>query len=317
MSRRLSLGEMRDVEGPLAADFEPLRADARALARARSRLARGDAPGAEEIYDSLWSHVAATPGPTRAEVAAGLLACRVQRGAWTSAVDAWLAGLEEWGSRGPGSANPAWPSAIGTWGDLVRELPPAFVDSAATRAWADRELAETGDGRASDYQMIYRQAARLAAGRSWTLPAGIEKRTGPWRELPGEMVLAMAPDESVRAASRERIQARLDNPEPDPAWVQAWARFGLGRSLLVETDVQSRRLGLLQMMWVLARPEIAPTLATPALTLSVEALRDMGHHAEAERLLASFRSPAGSTTRAAPDHSQRRDDAGVSKDEPR
>ncbi len=78
------------IEGPRAAEFEPFRAIAADLWRARFRIERADYTAAEPLVEALADRFAMKSGPSAAVVHASLLRCRVERGASISAVIPWL-----------------------------------------------------------------------------------------------------------------------------------------------------------------------------------------------------------------------------------
>ncbi len=77
-----------------------------------------------------------------------------------------------------------------------------------------------------------------------------------------------------------------------PAWVEAWARFALGVSLLNENDQESCQRGLVNLIHLPARyARSQPYLAGLALATAAQAHRERGDaaaaatlHAEIERL---------------------------------
>jgi len=257
-----SLSHVKDVTGPLASKFEANRPLATDLWRASGRLERGDEGGAEPLYESLWTRSVGVDGPTRAEIAAGLAACRVRRGAYATAVDPWLEWLRQSGSLSTDQLAEqrnrlGISDSAEFWIDV---LPPVWTDSTAVRSLASHAGATRPGGaphpNAEDLLLIYQTAARRETGQLWQVDPQHAINDPAWANLAGEMVLAEADNAEVRAEARQRLASRL---VPDVAlWKQIWIRLALGRSLMLEPGADDRRAGILNLLWIVSR-EAPPT----------------------------------------------------------
>ncbi|MBL8964483.1 MAG: hypothetical protein KF787_09085 [Phycisphaeraceae bacterium] len=285
---------VRRVDGPHADQAAEFLRAGDDLWRSLGRIARGDLPSAESLLESISGESVTTPGPTAQIVWLALARCRLERGAHTAATAAWL----EWlAVRTPDDpliestplpwASHAAPDQTG----LVPHLPPIWVNVPSvavaagehTRPWsagfADRDddagrLAETLRG-------WYVQAARGACD----LP------TGPWPEptdhpgvaLVSAVVLAQHGDEGERHSAREQLRSLLGRGAAP--WIESWCRVALGRSLLRESDAETRRLGVVELLHVPARLESAvPYLTGIALADAAAGLRMLGDHRGATTL---------------------------------
>jgi len=260
------------VEGPLGAEAAAFARTADAAWRARARLDRGDIAGAEPLFEELFASYEGRRGPTSAGVAAGLLRCRLLRGAQTGAVAPWLAYLEAAGqgtpTAGVGAAVGAGVVMDGPTG-LVPALPPIWLDVASVRAFARTPASAEDGGRASAMGALYRAAARIEAGLGGTLPP--EPTDDAGLRLVWEVVASRGGDESLRTAAREALTARLGRALP--AWTEAWCRVAIGRSLLKETAREARLLGVAELLELPARLEGAsPYLTGVAMAEAAVAL---------------------------------------------
>ncbi|MBY0114010.1 MAG: hypothetical protein K2Y21_14430 [Phycisphaerales bacterium] len=290
-ARRLSLGSVRGVEGPLAGEFREHHELATNLWRAGARLDRGDAPGAEPLYESLWVQTQGVRGPTRAEVAAGLLACRVRRGAIAGAVEAWAAWLAESGSLDNADAERCRARlAVGDGMDSSAQwlvgVPPLYVDGPAVRAFASGEL-RPGESSGADVLTIYRLAAKRDTAANRVDPAVYENTKG-WNNIAGEMVLAESNDRAVRERARKRLKERAGSDAP--AWQVQWARLGMGRSLRLETEPSQRTDAVVELLWVATREGVPDHVLAQALTAAAETLADLDDRAGASRVVADLES---------------------------
>jgi hypothetical protein len=77
--------------------------------------------------------------------------------------------------------------------------------------------------------------------------------------------------------------------EDTPAWVEAWVRFGVGQSLLMEPDDATRRAGVVELLHVPVRfGSVQPYLAGVALARAAAAMDEIGPSDEADRLFAEL-----------------------------
>ncbi|MBS0191610.1 MAG: hypothetical protein U0573_11140 [Phycisphaerales bacterium] len=276
----LSLSQLKSVEGPLSQDFRPLADLSQRLWRAQSRLKRQDAQGAEPLLEALWKETQGWTGPTRAEIAAGWLACRNAHDPSASAVAPWVEWLDHSDSLDAENAAKVRDSIPNlASGDIwITNLPPIWLDSPSVRQLAETGLGasskRTGHPSGADLLQIYVAAARRDSGMSSDLdPAKLLHDPG-WANIAGELVLSESTDATVRSEARSRLIGRISSTTP--AWMLAWCRLGLGRSLLMEDDAEQRRLGTLSLLWVASRPDADPWLASLALGDAARGLAALG-----------------------------------------
>lgn len=294
----LGWDRVRSVSGPLAqqaAIFAPIATQAW---RARSRLARGDAVGAEPLFESLFAAYSRRSGATTATISEGLAICRLGRGAQTSAVAPWLAWIRAGGTQSllgaddlgnPDSAGPRFAPDPAT--GLIPSLPPIWIDLPAVRSFArgsivleplDEGVSPSAAGaKAERLAQLYLTAAQLACGLD--APALPETSDDPAVKLVGEIVAAMSVSPELRDTARSALRSRIKSKPP--AWVEAWARVAIGRSLLLDDAPDSKRLGVIELLHLPARiPDDVPYLTGIALAESAVALHLLGDDAGADRL---------------------------------
>jgi len=273
--RTLTWDRVKVITGVHASEALEYEEIAGAAWRARTRLARGDAPMAEPLYAWLFNLYHLTDSPTAAMVAGGYLQCLLDRGAQAEAVAPWLdtARLRD--------AGPV---------ELQPSLPPIFEDSDATRALGESGLPgllQPTGGVPHAMAWWYTEAARRDAGLSGQLPT---TRPGELREVPGDLafvehlVLCRTGDGVQRKRRRAELRGVID--EHAGTWREAWSRAAIGRSLLLEPDEASRTMGVVELLHVPARfAQQQPALASLALRDAASALRTMGDDAGAQALL--------------------------------
>ncbi len=282
----LGWDRVRAVHGEHAEEAEAYMDVADRAWRAVSRLARGDVPAAEPIFEELFVEYAGQRGPTSAAISSGLLRCRIERGAHTLAVGAWLA----WLHASPGGqpeapgierglgALPLIDAATG----LVPELPPIWLGLPAVRVFGQSPLhAERFGDREVALAQLYQHAALTESGRSQPLPRLTS--TDPGVRLVWEVVAAQSRSEPERLAGRRAIEKRLRS-EP-AAWIDAWLRTALGRSLLREPDPDQQRRGVIELLRVrVVHERDAPYLAGLALADAAVTMRALGNERVASLL---------------------------------
>lgn len=289
-TRRLSLAGVRSVEGPLAGDFREQESLAIQLWRAGARLDRGDAPGAEPLYEAMWAQTAGVRGPTRAEVAAGLLACRVQRGAFAAAIESWAAWLAESPSLESTDAERcrnrlSAAEGLDSSAQWLIGSPPVFVDGPFVRAFAAGELVGNETGGMPDVLSIYRYAAKRDTATKRSDPFVFEHAKG-WNNIAGDMVLAESGDPQVRERARKRLQDRAGADAL--VWQVQWARLGLGRSLRLEPDAKNKTDAVIELLWIASRESVAPNVLAQALAAAAETLLEIEDRSAAARVLADL-----------------------------
>ena len=249
--------------------------------RAARRIERGDSQAAEPLFDEVAASVIPAGGPTGALVAEGLLACRLAREARAAAVFAWL----DWARivrSGPGIAGApagsivappavtavsweggtlayhAGASPVDLTTGLCPALPPIWLPGAATDALAASpewtaivsNAPDSRPGPVSELAQLYRAAAQADAGESPQLPEHTSPVGGV--ALVREIVAVRTSDAGSRETARAALLARIGTPDT-PAWIEAWCRAGIGRSLVVEADADTRRRGVLSLLHIPAR----------------------------------------------------------------
>ena len=132
----------------------------------------------------------------------------------------------------------------------------------------------SGERRSGAYQRLYRAAAKFEVDGSPIDISGLElKLDGP--KLVSEIVIARAGEANAREAARRDLLKRLEGSPP--AWLEAWVRAALGRSMVKESDPEVRRRGVLHLLHVPARfAADSPYLAGIALAESARALLELG-----------------------------------------
>jgi hypothetical protein len=290
---------IRSIEGDRADDTAPFLEVGETAWRAISRLERGDAFGAEPLFESLFETYRDLPGPTAYAIAEGLLRCRLRREARAAAADAWLAlyanRLESGARRA--DASPAIDPATG----LAPALPPLWFDGPAARAFAEPGLAgvDAGtDAPARALDVLYRAAAAQAIGRPIDADAAARAArlasSTPGGSFVTEIVMAQIGGPQARQKARTALEPEL-SPGAEP-WRSVWARIAVGRSLLREPEPARRREGVLDLLSVPAfRGEVSPFLTGLALADAAVGSAALGDE-RAARVL------AGELTREMPAH---------------
>lgn len=297
----LSWGVVRSVGGEHAAEADALRGLSDDVWRARSRLARGDVALAEPLFESLAAR--SIPGVTGADVALGLLRCRLARAPDQRAVPAWLDALArrralEREQPPPDPKTPSlvpalsWAPMDGATG-LLHDLPPIPLRvggaplAPAARAAGDAVL----DALASLYSCAFAPPDADAP-----LPKiDPETLADPGVALVHAVVLAQRGDAEQRARARSALLANIDADAG--SWPEAWKRAALGLSFLRENSDALRRPGLLQLLHLPARfQDSQPALCALALREAAAELERQGEPDAA----AALRAESGSLAARAP-----------------
>ena len=293
--------KIRAVSGEHAADANEYMDVADKAWRAMSRLDRGDISAAEPLLEELFADYAGQRGPTASVVCAGLLRCRLERGAHTLAVGAWLAWLHTrdggvapgFGAGDGASLTPATDDETG----LAPELPPIWLGLPAVRVFGQTPLdADRFGDRAAQLATLYQHAAMLEGGTQQPMPR--LESSDPGVRLVWDVVASRSSNESERLAGRRAIEKRL-TAEP-VGWADAWLRTAMGRSLLRESDPDQQRRGVIELLRVrVTHDRDAPYLAGLALAEAAVAMRALGDEAAASllrrELLDSFPGHPAST----------------------
>jgi hypothetical protein len=258
------------------------------LWRAVSRLERGDIPASEPLLEGLFATYRNRSGPTAAAVSGGLLRCRLERGAHTLAVDAWLSWLHAtarddgptWFDHAAG-VDPVLPVADQETG-LLPGLPPIWLDLPSVRVFgnAPPSVSQFGD-REQALAELYRHAARAQRGAREPMPR--LTNPDPAVRLVWDLVAAQSRNDPERATGRKAIEVRL-RKEP-VGWLDAWLRVGLGRSLLLEAEPVQRQRGVIELLRVhVTHQRDSAYLSGLALADAAVALAELGEEPGASRL---------------------------------
>jgi len=252
--------------------------------RATSRLERGDIAAAEPLLEELFADYAGQQGPTASAVCGGLLRCRLERGAHTLAVGAWLAWLHtrDGGTRTAPDAGTGTSPTTDEETGLAPDLPPVWLGLPAVRVFSQTPLnADQYGDRAAQLALLYQHAALLESGTPQPMPR--LEGNDPGVRMVWEIVAARSPVETERLTGRRAIEKRLKS-EP-VGWTDAWLRTALGRSLLREADVDEQRRGVIELLRVRVEHERdAPYLAGLALAEAAVTMRSLGDDAAASLL---------------------------------
>jgi len=273
---------VEDVQGPRAEEADAFDQLAEDAWRAVSRLDRGDAYAAEPIFERRFPGLREQGGPTAEAVIQGLLRCRLRRGAHAGAIEPWLE-LVDIRTRDPDTPwfrpedafRAAAPIDERTF--LAPALPPIWFDAPAVRELATAPPPPPdprGPTLASRLRELYVAAARDEIGQPARLPADPPPEHTRGYFLVRDIVLSRLGPDGDRKLARARLESRIEGATPH--WIEAWVRAAVGRSLLLETDVGSRMLGIIHLLHLPARfGEEHPYLAGIALAEAADALEDL------------------------------------------
>jgi hypothetical protein len=245
--------------------------------RARTRLSRGDALGAEPLFESLFARYEGQSGATAAMVASGLLRCRSTRQAQASSVAPWLALLAT-GERETVFDSPVMASdgvmvspVVDERTGLAPSLPPIWLVGPSLQSIVALERPRVAgaeeEGVAARRERVLRElfvaAARGTLGEPVTLHARPEADDGPMLAWDVVAVRFGTPEQQRQA--RVHIRTRIENLETS-LWEECWCRVALGMAMVRESDEEQRLLGLAQLAHAPARLEsTSPYLAGVAL----------------------------------------------------
>lgn len=300
--------EVRGVHAGEAAVF--VRRIGEPLWRARSRIERGDMQAAAPIIPAIAAEYAKGQGPTAVLAHELALRSTLFRGESAGAVWAFL-DLRSVLSRAiDKNQGPPWVAASGTADlppvidqrtGLCPDLPPIWLSGPATDAgarapeWAQREAASDEPGVLAK---LY-HASMLAESAAVVVPeVGVSE--GGTR-LVYEIVAARAGEAQARLAARAALESRLATEMP--AWMEAWVRIGLGRSLVLDAEPDAKRRGVLHLLHVPARfSRTSPRLAALALAEASRVMKELRDDAAAANLRAELarRHPRTPEARWAP-----------------
>lgn len=264
-----------------AMEYAPL---SESLWRARRRLSRGDAPGAEPLFERAARGRGAAVGPTSGLIYEGLARCRLERGARTGALDAWVLMISS-GSM-PRVAQRDEP-AFSSPDQICPELPPMWLPTDATRVFSQSSGPEglgieSISGRAAAIWKLYRAAAADEFAEPAELPPLAAGADPGWTFI-DLCVRSRAGTDAERAQSRKGLTAMLDSSSG--GWREAWIRAAVGRSLIREASPEEKLSGVAELMHLPARLwRQSPYLTGVVMRDAAQALLDLGLHAEAGRV---------------------------------
>ena len=283
---------VRSVGGEFEAAAAPFGADAEKAWRARVRLERGDAIGAEPLFEELFGTLGRGPdaGPTAALVAEGLLRCRLRRGAHVAAVEPWLALRRASPPASPQWLHPDWageaglPAVLDPKTRLIPGIPPMWVGVAAARSLSALPAGSLGatDDASGSIAALYLAAARYEAGETVATPPVQSADAGV--ALVADVVASRIGTPEEREAARKALAERAGRADTPP-WVLAWCRAALGRSMILEPDAATRDLGVIELLRLPAElGDVHPYLTGLALAQASVTLRSAGDGAGADTL---------------------------------
>jgi hypothetical protein len=301
----LSWDRIADVRigGPSQPRLPELMERARQLFHARTRMERGDFANAEPIFELEFPGVIGRDGETALVIADGLVRCRLDRGNLSGALEPGLeyARMRRAGVTATGDGDHMPPTTVRTgsrgvipmWDDrygLLPYLPPVWLQGPAFEGAVSQLLdrSATQDAELDIIADLYARSMLLERGLEVesvdTSAEGITGRPGPL--LMAHMVNAMHPDSEVRKAARRRLERRVPD---EPAWVETWCRFQLGRSYLLEPGAGQRRKGMLQFVHLITESSDAhPYLVGMAMAIMADEFESQGDQPAAARLRADL-----------------------------
>lgn len=298
-SRLVGWDRIKMVEGAEEAKAAPFATVMDELWRARTRVERGDYAGAEPLLLKLREVYAAEDGPCAAVVAECLYRCSLDRDARGAATAAWLWWTSIADKRGTGEKAAAWvggttdmPAITDAMSRLSPALPPFWAQGAATEASAasiDWMSLKSRGGFAGELAGLYEKAARFEAGLEAEVVLAAPVSVDPGMMLVRDIVLARAGDAGARASARESLSKRIaafatrvdatstTKAPKQPAWIEAWCRAALGRSLIREADNKSKMRGVIELLHIPARfGAEQPLLAGIALADAAVVMAEVG-----------------------------------------
>ena len=262
-----------DVKGiePMPAAYPSMKHAADLAWRAHQRLRRGDLAGAELIYKQLESKYLWGVGEQSADVAHGLLLCRLDRGDRIGAITpaiAWLTASTNTLPRQSGTNLDRIPSRSQAYG-LITQLPPVFGpfdvgtvdfgDHLSTRPLRIQIIAE-----------IYQLATERDQYKTEIMGDRLESLIARAHEIRSQsngvdflfdMLICQAhPDADRRKSSRRQLENRVRSQRN--TWIEAWARLALGSAMIHEDEPLLNEQGVIQLIHIIVRlkhdqPEIA------------------------------------------------------------
>ena len=301
----IGLDRVKGISGAASGAFAQHAPLATELWRARVRLERADISGAEPIFERHAPTYAMMSGPTAALVHVGLMRCRIERGALSGALFPWLQAVAAGDAVDHAASVIRSESRDALLVDretgLAPSLAPLFVDVPSTRAllksaWPHESF--RGDDRkdverALELSAWYRAALCFELGERVDAPAA-QGSSDRGLTLIREIVLARVADPARRAVARNSLKIRAQ--ESQSAWIRVWTNVAIGRSLLLEADLEDQLLGVGLLLEVVAvEPGVLPELTAIAYAEAATTLDVLGERSDALKLWAELEA-------FAPDH---------------
>lgn len=282
---------VRDVQSAaFAKDVNRFKEDAEKLWRARSRLERGDAALAEPIFERLFETYRGQKHETALLVAEGLLRCRLARGANESAVIPALESIRL--RREVKTAFNVYSTlrpVIDPMTSLCTALPPAWMSSSHL-VKVERDLGMydgKGDVVVAAIATLYQKSIRQQLGITAEASGRALAQEHAGVAFMGLIVQAIDTDPSVRASACQALRTDLEKRDE---WAQAWSRYALGLSLLMENQPAARRAGMVELAYVPAQFNRHESyLAGMSLFYLADALEQSGEQTSATSLRAELK----------------------------
>lgn len=253
------------------------------LWRARSRLERGDAAMAEELFERLFERYRGSTHETALVVAEGLLRCRLERHDITRAVVPALEVARLRRARVETDSYATLSPVYDARTSLCVYVPPVWIDERSAERLRN-ELSRydaRGDSVVAAIAGIY-EASTLPWGQEIGFNLDREASRHPGVRFLRDLVTTRTAEASVRDAARARLMRDLRGFED---WAESWARYCIGSSLIEENVAARAEIGAVEMSHLPARfGQNQPYLAGLALAHLIEFLQAGGNDVAAASL---------------------------------
>lgn len=239
--------------------------------RARTRLDRGDLGLACPLFAALLDEVRDQEGPTRPVIGAGALACCLALRDHEGALEAWLIMQGgEWS--GPGRPESIIEDIDGSTG-LAPMLPPMWAGDEGLPGIIDR-LRDFERDRVGRW---YLAAAGAQLGVAGVPSAGTLDSRSEAEHLVAAIVIALHQEGERRTIARGVLEQEIESNRD--GWREAWARLGLGVSLLRDGDQSLKDQGVAHLVHIPAR--FAESLPRPARLATLALAEEMTRRGDA------------------------------------
>ncbi len=291
----ISWDRVRQVTGPFALDADDYAGIADTAWRARYRLERGDPRMAQPLFETLYERYRGQTSETALVVSEGVLRCRLQAGAAPSAVlEPYLQTIR---MRRAGVGQRAYldlQPIIDPRTDLLFAVPPLLVFESDALRLNRTELALEADPVVLQIADLYDCAiARATTQPDCATPDLRVEHAGA--RLLHLLLTAQGGNDAARSSARSELRETLgDTVEP---WLAAWCRGGLGVSLCLQSDADSRLQGVLELLHVpLLYAAPLPDLARASARAAANELAALGDLDQAAQVRTDFAVPASAPT---------------------